>query len=174
MLFDHDLDSIEDKPWRKPGADLTDYFNYGFTETTWRAYCIKQRALRDEFGTQKKISVAGERDRERREDQRGERPERLDRIERLERIERPERMERRDDYHHPRHPDSRPDSRPDVRPEIRHERSVYENRYNDPRGGQYDRHYQRPRSSRSPSNSPPPPPSNRRIVRPDDSRSPPP
>lgn len=57
MLYDHDLDAFEDKPWRKPGADLTDYFNYGFTESNWRAYCMKQRALRDEFASQKKISV---------------------------------------------------------------------------------------------------------------------
>ena len=34
-----DMESLEDKPWRKPGADITDYFNYGFTEETWAAYC---------------------------------------------------------------------------------------------------------------------------------------
>ncbi|KAI7908271.1 Fip1 motif-domain-containing protein, partial [Cokeromyces recurvatus] len=37
----------EDKPWRKPGADITDYFNYGFNEITWRAYCAKQKMLRE-------------------------------------------------------------------------------------------------------------------------------
>ncbi|KAG0168342.1 pre-mRNA 3-end-processing factor fip1l1 [Apophysomyces sp. BC1034] len=42
-----DLDSVEDKPWRKPGADITDYFNYGFNEVTWRAYCAKQKMLRE-------------------------------------------------------------------------------------------------------------------------------
>lgn len=57
QLFDHDLDNFEDKPWRKPGADLTDYFNFGFNEVTWRAYCVKQKALREEFGLQKKIGV---------------------------------------------------------------------------------------------------------------------
>ena len=46
-LFDVDLDGVEDKPWRKPGADLTDYFNYGFNETIWRAYCQKQKMMRD-------------------------------------------------------------------------------------------------------------------------------
>lgn len=40
------LDSLEDKPWRKPGADITDYFNYGFNEDTWRAYCERQKRLR--------------------------------------------------------------------------------------------------------------------------------
>lgn len=42
-----DLDSFEDKPWRKPGADITDYFNYGFNEVTWRAYCAQQKMLRE-------------------------------------------------------------------------------------------------------------------------------
>lgn len=42
-----DLDNAEDKPWRKPGADITDYFNYGFNELTWRAYCAKQKMLRE-------------------------------------------------------------------------------------------------------------------------------
>ncbi len=41
-----DLEAIEDKPWRKPGADITDYFNYGFTEDTWAAYCSRQKRLR--------------------------------------------------------------------------------------------------------------------------------
>ncbi|KAK7133186.1 hypothetical protein R3I94_015158 [Phoxinus phoxinus] len=41
-----DVESFEEKPWRKPGADLSDYFNYGFNEDTWKAYCDKQRRLR--------------------------------------------------------------------------------------------------------------------------------
>ncbi|CAL1295284.1 unnamed protein product [Larinioides sclopetarius] len=45
-MYEFNLDSIEDKPWRKPGADITDYFNYGFNEDTWKAYCEKQRKLR--------------------------------------------------------------------------------------------------------------------------------
>uniref|UniRef100_A0A336MZB6 CSON006876 protein n=1 Tax=Culicoides sonorensis TaxID=179676 RepID=A0A336MZB6_CULSO len=40
------IDSLEDKPWRKPGADITDYFNYGFNEDTWRAYCERQKRFR--------------------------------------------------------------------------------------------------------------------------------
>ena len=48
--LDFDLQGIkdEDKPWRKPGADITDYFNYGFNEETWINYCMKQRRLRAE------------------------------------------------------------------------------------------------------------------------------
>ena len=31
-----------------PGADITDYFNYGFSEETWKLYCDKQRKMRYE------------------------------------------------------------------------------------------------------------------------------
>lgn len=40
------IDSLEEKPWRKPGADITDYFNYGFNEETWRMYCERQKRMR--------------------------------------------------------------------------------------------------------------------------------
>ncbi|KAH7639947.1 hypothetical protein HUG17_3980 [Dermatophagoides farinae] len=46
QIYDVNLDSIEDKPWRKPGSDITDYFNYGFTEETWKVYCDRQRKIR--------------------------------------------------------------------------------------------------------------------------------
>ncbi|KAM9399098.1 pre-mRNA 3'-end-processing factor FIP1 isoform 2-T2 [Salvelinus alpinus] len=41
-----DMETFEEKPWRKPGADLSDYFNYGFNEDTWKGYCDKQKRLR--------------------------------------------------------------------------------------------------------------------------------
>lgn len=37
------------KPWLKPGADISDWFNYGFNEITWQRYLEKQRALRSHF-----------------------------------------------------------------------------------------------------------------------------
>ena len=37
------------------GADITDYFNYGFTEDTWKQYCEKQRRMRMEPQLHKKI-----------------------------------------------------------------------------------------------------------------------
>ncbi|KAL1836133.1 hypothetical protein VTJ49DRAFT_5544 [Mycothermus thermophilus] len=37
------------KPWRKPGTDPSDYFNYGFDEFTWALYAQKQEALRAEY-----------------------------------------------------------------------------------------------------------------------------
>ncbi|KAK0419891.1 hypothetical protein QR680_014390 [Steinernema hermaphroditum] len=48
-IYDLDLATMEDRPWRKPGADINDYFNYGFNEETWNMYCERQRKLRLEF-----------------------------------------------------------------------------------------------------------------------------
>ncbi|KAH9410670.1 Fip1 protein [Ordospora pajunii] len=42
-ILDYDIDIFTDKPWNKPGADITDYFNYGFNEMTWKEYCNMQR-----------------------------------------------------------------------------------------------------------------------------------
>jgi len=50
MIFQAMVTGIEDAPWRKPGADITDYFNYGFTEHTWVMYCERQQKLRAEYG----------------------------------------------------------------------------------------------------------------------------
>lgn len=46
-----------DKPWRRPGADQTDFFNYGFDEFTWATYCLKQKTMRDAIGEQKNESA---------------------------------------------------------------------------------------------------------------------
>ncbi|XP_063740686.1 pre-mRNA 3'-end-processing factor FIP1 isoform X4 [Eleginops maclovinus] len=45
-VLEADMETFEEKPWRKPGADLSDYFNYGFNEDTWKSYCEKQKRLR--------------------------------------------------------------------------------------------------------------------------------
>ncbi|CAG5108745.1 Oidioi.mRNA.OKI2018_I69.chr1.g3934.t1.cds [Oikopleura dioica] len=47
LIPNPEKDALTDKPWQKPGADLSDYFNYGFEETSWRKYSEKQRTLRD-------------------------------------------------------------------------------------------------------------------------------
>ncbi|KAK2594609.1 Cleavage polyadenylation factor subunit fip1 [Conoideocrella luteorostrata] len=47
--IDEDLADNE-KPWRKPGTDISDYFNYGFDEFTWALYAAKQENIRGEFG----------------------------------------------------------------------------------------------------------------------------
>ena len=44
----------DDKPWRRPGTDITDYFNYGFDEFSWASYCLKQETIRKEITDQKK------------------------------------------------------------------------------------------------------------------------
>lgn len=52
-IFDTDLDNDfpteSSKPWRKPGADITDYFNYGFDEFTWASYCLKKQQMPNEI-----------------------------------------------------------------------------------------------------------------------------
>jgi len=45
-IYDIDLDSLEEKPWREVGADITDWFNYGFDEQSWRDYCSAQVRVR--------------------------------------------------------------------------------------------------------------------------------
>lgn len=56
-MYEFNLDSIEDKPWRKPGADITDYFNYGFNEDSWKAYCEKQRKIRIDNNVTPKVKL---------------------------------------------------------------------------------------------------------------------
>jgi len=50
--IDEDLNE-NDKPWRLPGTDISDYFNYGFDEFTWALYASKQEALRSEYNQDK-------------------------------------------------------------------------------------------------------------------------
>jgi len=52
VSIDEDLNE-NDKPWRRPGTDITDYFNYGFDEFTWALYASKQEALRTEYDQDK-------------------------------------------------------------------------------------------------------------------------
>eukprot|EP00038_Savillea_parva_P011353 m.196933 g.196933 ORF g.196933 m.196933 type:complete len:447 (-) comp19951_c0_seq1:86-1426(-) len=59
-VYEFQLDSLEEKGWTKPGANIKDFFNYGFNEETWRLYCAKQRALREEYKEKSKISVVGQ------------------------------------------------------------------------------------------------------------------
>ncbi|OTA84478.1 hypothetical protein M434DRAFT_400424 [Hypoxylon sp. CO27-5] len=46
--IDEDLKE-KDKPWREPGTDLSDYFNYGFDEFTWASYAAKQDSVRNDW-----------------------------------------------------------------------------------------------------------------------------
>lgn len=38
-IFDVDIDGFEEKPWKYPGVDASDFFNFGLNEETWKDYC---------------------------------------------------------------------------------------------------------------------------------------
>jgi pre-mRNA 3'-end-processing factor FIP1 len=44
-ILELDLNAMADKPWRRPGSDISDWFNYGFDELSWEAYCYRRRDL---------------------------------------------------------------------------------------------------------------------------------
>ncbi|EDR15306.1 uncharacterized protein LACBIDRAFT_301408 [Laccaria bicolor S238N-H82] len=44
-ILEVDLNAMADKPWRRPGSDISDWFNYGFDEISWEAYCYRRRDL---------------------------------------------------------------------------------------------------------------------------------
>lgn len=46
-ILEFDLNALTDKPWRRPGSDISDWFNYGFDEISWEAYCYRRRDLGD-------------------------------------------------------------------------------------------------------------------------------
>lgn len=51
---DIDADLAEHtKPWRLPGTDQTDFFNYGFDEFTWTQYCLRQQNMSSTINNQK-------------------------------------------------------------------------------------------------------------------------
>jgi pre-mRNA 3'-end-processing factor FIP1 len=57
-----DADLAEhEKPWRRPGADQTDYFNYGFDEFTWSTYCLRQKTMANAIVEQKADNTQFER-----------------------------------------------------------------------------------------------------------------
>ena len=50
--IDEDL-AENSKPWRLPGTDQTDFFNYGFDEYTWVQYCGRQQSMANTISDQK-------------------------------------------------------------------------------------------------------------------------
>ena len=44
-VLEVDLNALAEKPWRRPGSDLSDWFNYGFDEMTWESYCYRRRDI---------------------------------------------------------------------------------------------------------------------------------
>ncbi|KAL7257609.1 hypothetical protein ACSBR1_003841 [Camellia fascicularis] len=56
-IFEVDVDSFEEKPWRLPGIDISDFFNFGLNEENWKDYCKQLEQLRLEATMQSKIRV---------------------------------------------------------------------------------------------------------------------
>lgn len=46
-IFDINIEALEQKPWRQPGVDITDYFNFDLNEESWRSYCMELVILVD-------------------------------------------------------------------------------------------------------------------------------
>lgn len=46
-VFEVDMAALADKAWRRPGSDISDWFNYGFDEISWEAFCYRRRDLGD-------------------------------------------------------------------------------------------------------------------------------
>ena len=44
-IYDVDMQSLADKTWRRSGSDISDWFNYGFDEISWEAYCARRREM---------------------------------------------------------------------------------------------------------------------------------
>jgi pre-mRNA 3'-end-processing factor FIP1 len=46
-ILEYDLNALSEKNWRRPGADISDWFNYGFDEVSWEAYCYRRREVNE-------------------------------------------------------------------------------------------------------------------------------
>ncbi|KAF3665981.1 FIP1[V]-like protein [Capsicum annuum] len=56
-IFEVDIDGFDEKPWRLPGIDVTDFFNFGLNEDSWKDYCKQLEQLRLESTMQGRIRV---------------------------------------------------------------------------------------------------------------------
>ncbi|KAK7281472.1 hypothetical protein RIF29_09509 [Crotalaria pallida] len=56
-IFDVDIESFEEKPWKYPNVDASDFFNFGLNEDSWKDYCKQLEQLRLESTMQSKIRV---------------------------------------------------------------------------------------------------------------------
>ncbi|EPS62002.1 hypothetical protein M569_12793, partial [Genlisea aurea] len=56
-IFEVDIDGFEEKPWKLQGIDVSDFFNFGLNEESWKEYCKKLEHLRLETTMQGKIRV---------------------------------------------------------------------------------------------------------------------
>ncbi|TKY73100.1 FIP1of V protein [Spatholobus suberectus] len=56
-IFDVDIESFEEKPWKYPNVDTSDFFNFGLNEESWKDYSKQLEQLRLESTMQSKIRV---------------------------------------------------------------------------------------------------------------------
>ncbi|CAL4944115.1 unnamed protein product [Urochloa decumbens] len=57
-IFDIDVDAaFEEKPWKYPGADISDFFNFGLDEEKWKDFCKQLDQMRIESTMQSRIRV---------------------------------------------------------------------------------------------------------------------
>ena len=49
-ILEYDLNALTEKPWRRSGSDLSDWFNYGFDEITWQMYCSQRQNMVEHAG----------------------------------------------------------------------------------------------------------------------------
>ncbi|KFK27337.1 hypothetical protein AALP_AA8G370000 [Arabis alpina] len=56
-IFEVDIETFEEKPWRYQGVDVSDYFNFGLNEESWKDYCKQLDQRRIETTMQSRIRV---------------------------------------------------------------------------------------------------------------------
>ncbi|XP_058076970.1 FIP1[V]-like protein [Magnolia sinica] len=56
-ILDVGIETFERKPWRHPGVDITDFFNFGLDEESWKNYCKSMENFRQQTTMQTKIPV---------------------------------------------------------------------------------------------------------------------
>ncbi|OIV98501.1 hypothetical protein TanjilG_18785 [Lupinus angustifolius] len=56
-IFDVGIESFEEKPWKYPNVDASDFFNFGLNEDSWKDYCKQLEQLHLESTMQSKIRV---------------------------------------------------------------------------------------------------------------------
>ncbi|KAK2077597.1 hypothetical protein QBZ16_004442 [Prototheca wickerhamii] len=56
-IFNLDIDRVVDAPWRLPGIDISDFFNYGMNHRAWKEYCQQIQQYREEFSMQNRIQT---------------------------------------------------------------------------------------------------------------------
>lgn len=58
-ILDVNIDTFEHKPWRYPGIDITDFFNFGFDEESWKSYCNSMMLFQKKTLSRARSSIYG-------------------------------------------------------------------------------------------------------------------